>query len=416
MLMEVSFIMLDSKSNLIQVLEGSTKLWIIPQSGIVSQSKLGPGKTGSGVFFNPAMEFSRDLSILVIENFIKSRRLISNKKIRILDGLAGCGARGVRFGNEINDFDKSSMSILINDHNPISYDVIKKNILLNNLKDHSKIEASKSDLNALLVKNRFDYIDIDPFGSPMKFLDAGTRSLVDFGILAVTATDTATLFGTYPKTCMRRYDSYSFRTPFSHELGTRILIGACVRIGAKHNLSLTPILCHSTDYYYRIYLRGKVGRKYADDNLRNMGYITTSHGSNSYYMIPTLDLYTNPSLELVHVHPDKKSRPKLAGPLWLGPLYDLDFLKGLDLQSHTFGTEDQIRKNKALWLEEAAAPVGFYDANKLSSELKISTPPIPKLIRNLKDIGHFASRTHFNLNAFKTDADFSTICELMKNT
>jgi tRNA (guanine26-N2/guanine27-N2)-dimethyltransferase len=400
---------------LIQIIEGTTKLWILPQSGPVSQSKAGPGKTDSAVFFNPAMEFSRDLSILVIENFIKSRRGISNKRIRILDGLAGSGARGVRFGNEINDFDKSDISIMINDHNPISYNVIKKNILLNKLDNLSKIEASKSDLNSLLIKNRFEYIDIDPFGSPIKFLDAGTRSLVDTGILAVTATDTATLFGTYPKTCMRRYDSYSFRTPFSHELGIRILIGACVRIGAKNNLSLTPILSHATDYYYRVYLRGFVGRKITDETLKNMGYISKATGSSSYKVIKTMDLYTKLNLNLLQPKADQSSKFKLAGPLWLGPLYDLNFIKGLDLKSHTLGSEKQIQKNLTLWTEEAHAPAGYYDTNKLCSELKISTPPIPKLIENLRDLGNFASRTHFNLNAFKTDAEFTEICEVMKN-
>jgi tRNA (guanine26-N2/guanine27-N2)-dimethyltransferase len=357
------------------------------------------------------MEFGRDLSILVVENFIKSKRLMSNKKIRILDGLAGSGASGVRFGNETKDYDKSDISIVINDHNPISYNVIKKNIQLNKL---NNVEASNSDLNSLLIKNRFDYIDIDPFGSPIKFLDVSTHKLIDSGILAITATDTAALFGTYPKTCMRRYDSYSFRTPFSHELGTRILIGACVRIGAKHNLSLTPILTHATDYYYRIYLKGNLGRKKSDETLKNMGYISKATGSNSYRLIKTRDLYTNTGSILKQLNSVHNSKFKLAGPLWLGPLYDLDFIKDLDLKSHAFGTEKQIQKHIALWLEEASAPAGFYDASKLSSELKISTPPIQDIIHNLKNTGHFACRTHFSPIAFKTDAAFSRICEIIK--
>ncbi|MCU0373510.1 MAG: ATP-binding protein, partial [Ignavibacteria bacterium] len=41
----------------------------------------------------------------------------------------------------------------------------------------------------------FDYIDIDPFGSPCPFLDAAIKRLSRGGILAVTATDTSALAG-----------------------------------------------------------------------------------------------------------------------------------------------------------------------------------------------------------------------------
>jgi tRNA G26 N,N-dimethylase Trm1 len=69
----------------------------------------------------------------------------------------------------------------------------------------------------------------------------------------------------------------------------------------------------------------------------------------------------------------------------------------------------------ALWVEEADAPVGFYDANKMSSELRFSTPSLPKIIKTLKSHGFFAARTHFNPNAFKTDAEFEAIVQVLKD-
>ena len=69
----------------------------------------------------------------------------------------------------------------------------------------------------------------------------------------------------------------------------------------------------------------------------------------------------------------------------------------------------------ALWIEEADAPPGFYDANLLASELKFSTPPIQKIIKALTSHGFQATRTHFNPNGFKTLAKFDDIAQILKS-
>ena len=409
--MEVYVITRNFNQQLSKVVEGNTKLWIIKTSKQNGSNQVGPSSIDTPVFFNPAMEFSRDLSILVLENFLRHAKQLKSKRLRILDGLAGTGARGVRFGNEVKNLEENEKSVVINDNNPVAYEIIQKNIRSNNLKN---VTPSNLDLNSLLVKNRFDYIDIDPFGSPIKFLDSGTRMLRNGGILAVTATDTATLFGTYPKTCVRRYDSYSCRTPFSHELGTRILIGTCVRAGAKHNLALQPILVHATDYYYRIYLRCLRGRGVTDNAMKELGFICQRIGDNSYQIIRRNDLFNEIKSIQRQVLSQDGHRIKFAGPLWLGKLYDSDFLKGLNTEKHILGTSNKITKNIVLWREEAESLPGFYDANSLSSQLKISTPPLNRILNNLEELGFIATKTHFNSNAFKTDAPFSEVCDLIK--
>lgn len=50
-------------------------------------------------------------------------------------------------------------------------------------------------------ENRFDVIDLDPYGCPSIFLDAGVQSVADGGLLLVTATDMAILAGNSPETC-----------------------------------------------------------------------------------------------------------------------------------------------------------------------------------------------------------------------
>jgi tRNA (guanine26-N2/guanine27-N2)-dimethyltransferase len=364
------------------------------------------------VFYNPVMEFNRDLSILVVEQFLNEKTKNNKSNVKLLDGLAGTGARGIRMASEVEMPRSIKTTFFINDHNPLAFNLIEKNIKQN---DISNAKALNSDLNSVLVKNWFDYIDIDPFGSPINFIDSGTRMLRNKGILAVTATDTATLFGTFPKTCLRRYDAWSDRTKFGHEIGPRILIGSCVRFAAKHNLGLEPLLIHSTDHYYRIYLRGVKGRWCADKSLENMGYILKFERSNEFKIIKAKDFFLK-NLEFSNQFTSikKKAKYKIAGPLWIGAIFNAEFVKSLKIGTHKFGTKAQLTKLLPIWLEESASPPGYYDANQLASELKISTPQLNTILESLKNDNYIATRTHFNFNAFKTNASFEVICTIMK--
>jgi tRNA (guanine26-N2/guanine27-N2)-dimethyltransferase len=55
------------------------------------------------------------------------------------------------------------------------------------------------------TKNRFDAIDLDPYGTASPFIDGAVQAVQDGGLLCVTCTDAALLAGTnYPeKTCAR---------------------------------------------------------------------------------------------------------------------------------------------------------------------------------------------------------------------
>jgi len=194
-----------------QIVEGKTKI-VVPK---VLNTK-GPIKK-SNVFYNPVMEFNRDVSIMVLNAL--------NKK-DILDGLAGTGIRGVRIANEVGG------NVTVNDVNKEAYKIIKRNIKLNNLYNAF---AENKKLNTLLSENRFDYIDVDPFGSPACFIDSAMRAIKKDGVLGVTATDTATLCSVYPKTCLRRYSATPLKTGYAKEIGLRILIGFCIREGAKYD-------------------------------------------------------------------------------------------------------------------------------------------------------------------------------------
>ena len=107
----------------------------------------------------------------------------------------------------------------------------------------------------LLEGNLYDYVDIDPFGTPVYFAEHAIKSLSDNGILAVTATDTSCLCGRFVKACLRKYSSRPLNNEFNKETGIRILVWKMQQIAENQGKCLIPIFVHSSDHYLRAYLQ-----------------------------------------------------------------------------------------------------------------------------------------------------------------
>ena len=243
------------------ITEGETDVLVFK----IKESKKGPGSKEKVPFYNPTMELNRDLSILVCQRLINN----SNKPVRILDGLAASGIRGLRLAKELNgEFD-----VTINDWNPDAYILIEKN--LEKLKLQNTI-ALNCNLNSILSESKFDYIDIDPFGSPVYFVDSAMRSICNDGVIACTATDTATLCGTYPQTCLRRYGAIPIHSIAMKEIGLRILLGFICRIAGIYDKGIKPLVCYAADHYFRVYVKVKNGVSQANNSMKNFSMVPGS--------------------------------------------------------------------------------------------------------------------------------------------
>jgi len=359
------------------VTEGKTKFLVFKNK----LSKKGPGSKDNLPFYNPAMKLNRDLSILVCQWLVNN----SKKRLNVLDGLAASGIRGLRFAKEVvGDFD-----ITINDWNPEAYNLIKTNINKLKLKN---ITAINSNINTLLSENKFDYIDIDPFGSPVYFIDSTMRSICNDGIIACTATDTATLCGTYPKVCIRRYGAIPFHSTAMKEIGLRILLGFICREAGKYDKGIKPLLSYSTDHYFRIYVQLINGTIRANDSMKN------------YSIIKSSNLFT------------KKNQIVNIGPLWTGKLQNKKVLAELRtiLFEKKLNTKNELWKLLDLLEEEADAPIFFYTSDKIASILKKSPPKMETIFKKLQRKGYVVYRTHFSQIGFKTNAPKSEIEKVFK--
>ncbi len=347
------------------------------------------------VFYNPRMRHNRDLAILVLNTYFSTREYF------FVEPLAGVGVRSIRFVLE------STGRGIANDLDPISYHYIVRNTVLNNVSD--LVEPYNTEANTLLNSLRsngvvVDYIDIDPYGSPIPFIESSAYAIARGGLIGVTATDTGPLNCSYPRTCLRRYGAYCTKTDFSKEMGLRILIGAIVRLAASHEIALKPILGYFRDYYYRVYF---IASRRAGDAYRlldNVGYII--------YNAETCKRIATKSLDDAL---DEKVEGSIIGPLWIGELGSREFIGRL---INALDKLDYINHNLQGFLRnlynEYTVNTPYYRLDRLYSILKRNMPPINKVIERIQEAGYRAYRTHFDPRGIKTNAPYEELMNILR--
>ncbi len=372
--------------------EGQVKIRIPPFEKVSSRAP---------VFYNPVMELNRDLSVLALQQFKSG----IEKDLSICDAFGGSGIRGIRYSKEVLGVER----VVINDVNPKAVALARKNSLENNL---NKITVCQKDANLLLrlCKGKFNVVDIDPFGTPSPFIDSAAVNLPRNSMLAVTATDTSALCGTYPEPCIRKYGSKPLKTEYCHENGLRILAGYLSLSFARYKKFLTFKFSHSTEHYLRLYATVMKGAKKTDKSLKNMGYIAhcpSCLNREVYYgMVPLIDARC-----------PRCDRPmRVAGPMWCGNMQDPDFISGMIEKSEKFvlNRVKEVDKLLNLCKSESRAPPTFYDIHTICSKLKISAPPMISLLDLLQDKGYVASPTHFTPTGIKTSAPLEVVEQLVE--
>ncbi len=340
-------------------------------------STKGPARADAPVFYNPAMELARDVSVSLV-------RATGSSSWRVLDGLAGTGIRGVRYAVE----GPSLREVVLNDINPVAAALCRKNLDRN---DVTSGQVTRRRLESLLLEDHFDMVDVDPFGSPSVFLPGAVRAVRREGIIAVTATDTPALCGSKPRPCIRRYGARPWRGDAMHEVALRILAGAVIREAARVDKAAVPVLSMSEDHFVRVFLRVSEGARKADAILASMGYAwATDEGS----------IGTGPA------PPPRADR--WAGPLWLGHLHDPGILGTMAADE---GLEPSKRHARLLdrWREEAELPPLLIDGNRLASRIGTSTPRMANILEALRSGGYAAGRAHTNPVGIKTDAPLEVL-------
>jgi len=282
---------------------------------------------------------------------------------------AATGVRGLRLLVEAGPFERFTFT----EANPEAAEILSENV-----RSRPEARAIRSDARGVPDGAPFDYVDLDPYGTPAPFLPAAIEAVRPGGLLAVTATDMMVLAGAQPSACERRYGARPVRGRLGPEGGLRILLAYLARAAREHGRSVRPILCYVRDHHVRATV--EVGGP--DSALDPVGRID-----------PTS--WPGPSV----------GGPGPYGPLWLGPLFDHDLVPTLRVPLTAARPREAQRFLERI-REEVTTDVPFYyEANTLAAVLDLAEPPgLARLLSALRDEGHRAARTHARPEGFRTDA------------
>uniref|UniRef100_A0A665VYM1 tRNA (guanine(26)-N(2))-dimethyltransferase n=1 Tax=Echeneis naucrates TaxID=173247 RepID=A0A665VYM1_ECHNA len=404
------------------------------------------------VFYNPVQEFNRDLTCAVITEFArdllaqrgvkvvvpgeKERVVVSLAEemndadvqmeekngaavpavtaavgekcelgLRVLEGLAASGLRSVRFALEVPGL----QSVTANDFSAKAAALIARNAQYNGV-EHL-LQASCRDASMLMYekrgkKERYDVIDLDPYGSPSSFLDAAVQAVSEGGLLCVTCTDMAVMAGNSGETCYSKYGSVSIKAKYCHEMALRIILHSLDQRAAVYQRYIQPLLSVSVDFYIRVFVRVFTGQA------------TVKNSARSSHTNTQTRCQTHTLTAAVGLCDQCGQRHQLGGPIWAEPIHNLAFvqrvLSAVSGNPSRFGTSKRIEGMLSMVTEELEDVPLYYTVDSLSSTIHCNTPPLLQFRSALLHAGHRVSLSHACKNAIKTDASPSVLWDIMR--
>ena len=355
------------------------------------------------IFYNPHMELCRDISSLAVAACNDAGDLV------LCDGMSASGIRGIRYKLENRNISR----LVLVEMDGTACQMIRENLELNHMgPERLDLEVANDDLNHILYtgRNKFNFIELDPFGSPVPFIRAALLNLraSRTGYLSVTATDTAVLCGAQTKACKLNYGSHPLDNYFCHETALRILISHIARVASPLELSVAPVFSFSKRHYLKTILKVEKGAKPALQSISQQGFISFCPSCFK------IGIAYDPFLERVC---KCGSKVQWAGPLWLGRLWDKATLKTMseENQKRAYRRKNEINNLLNIITAESEIPVPFYyDIHKMADKMKAQIPPFDSITSRLEAKGYKFSKTHFNHHAIKTDATAEDVISAIK--
>jgi tRNA (guanine26-N2/guanine27-N2)-dimethyltransferase len=376
-----------AREKLVVALEGQTKL-LVPKA---SMDRAAPPTLPA--FFNPAASINRDVSVAITEAVGGDT---------FCDSLAGVGARGLRIAKEVSP----RMQVTLVDFNEEAVRIARRAALTNGVERQCEFftQESRTFLYSRYGKGqKFDFVDVDPFGSPAPFLAAAVAAAKDGGIVSLTATDTAALCGVYPSVAYRRYGAVSLKSSFHHETGARILLNAIRRQAAAIERGILPIGAHSTRHYIRVFAAVRDGGASADEAAKGEGYV--------------IQCRTCRNLERSTVPMDTcgvcGGKARWAGPLWVGDLSTGEVAGRAASTAERKGMRETRGILSALH-QASGYPPWSYSIEEICSSLKLATVSEEKVREMLSRAGLSSTRQPFEKTGVKTEGTYSDVLEAVK--
>ncbi|CAD5113674.1 DgyrCDS2835 [Dimorphilus gyrociliatus] len=408
-------------------------------------------------FYNDKMQYNRLLSLICLRTLRNT--LEYNGKLKCLDAFSATGISGMLWNKYVDN-----VEVTMNDIKEDSISSIKTNCILNNVQfvenektiDDNAVIITQQDANVLMHSKQYHFVHLDPFGCPVHFLEAACRNTYNKGIIVVTATDIAALFGNAPSVLLRNYQATTFKCDYIKELGVRILIGAICRTLARCNKGVRILYSVAVGHFIQVAVQVLRGALKADNSLTNVKRVIHCSFCQQWTIHPESHHPPENPYKLLDCPCYQDSSAKMGveiGPMWVGSIHNQAFLKSFisnsnDLKKTLPIDDDFMHLTKVLLLESvcpdtnkkedelfseetnkgdistgkrereetvdnsSTAPMFYLNLHKLNLK-DMNLPRSRKIVELLRSANYQACKTHFCDRSIRTNATYPVIKELI---
>jgi tRNA (guanine26-N2/guanine27-N2)-dimethyltransferase len=332
---------------------------------------------GSG-FFRADSRPARDLGVLLARRLAEQQG--GRAPLRVLDAMAGCGIRALRYGLEAG-----AAAVWANDADPERLPLLRANLAPLGGARCTALTAQQLLAGCLQRQERFELVDLDGFGSPTALLPLALEAVAVGGVLYVAGSDARSATGHDRPAAIRSLGASARAHPAAWELALRLQLGSVARAAWAMGRGIEPLLAFSEGRTFRtaVVLR----RRPAPRQEEQLGLLAHCHGCGDQQVQPLLRLRRWADCLCT-----AGSAPPLAvsGPLWIGPLQDAEGLAAM---------AGDARRDAAALIEPASLrllerlggdpglPARCWTSAELGRRLGGGPPPLQRLVGALQARG-----------------------------
>jgi tRNA G26 N,N-dimethylase Trm1 len=176
--------------------------------------------------------------------------LAARGPLRVLDAMAGCGIRALRYGLE-----GRAEAVWANDADPDRLPLLERNLAgLKGLRCSART-AQHLLAECLQRQERFELVDLDGFGCPTALLPLALEAVAFDGVLYLASTDGRSPTGHDRPAAIRLLGAAARAHPASWELALRLQLGTVARAAWAMGRGVEPLFSFSEGRTFRTAVR-----------------------------------------------------------------------------------------------------------------------------------------------------------------
>ncbi|XP_074654770.1 tRNA (guanine(27)-N(2))-dimethyltransferase-like [Tubulanus polymorphus] len=312
------------------------------------------------------------------------------------------------------------------------------------------INVTHIDANVMLNQRAFDFVFLNPCGSPVQYFDSAFRYTRHSGMMIITAMDLGTLYCKSPQLAERYYGAHATSTDYMREFAARIVLAAAARSAARFNKGISVMFCVTVKHGLTVCLRVHRSPSYADTCLKSVRKVIHCQRCQERAFYPDTNIPIENPYELLRCDCNKNGTGNYSvdlGPVWSGPIFSTQFLCDMKRTAETTATtftgefkslvesllvesrcsnsssesaakndssesplrEPPLKKTKFDAVEEDSCPPFYYNLThrKLRKLIRVN-----KLVTHAQQEGFRCSRTHFDTNSVRSNASNAQLVAL----